>query len=212
MRARLISAARWLSKLLAALGLAFLVVTFTPVVEWIVGAITPAWDGSKGPVLIVLGGSMLVPGTGPAATMGHDTYVRCVYASWILSAHSFGRVLVTGNDGAAEAMAHFLRQNGVSEPIEVENRAGSTYENAVFSKELLRHSYGGQVPPVAVLTSDYHAWRAKQVFLHAGFDVRMIPVPDLRKRAGSLLERWPALVVIGTEFGKDSWYLLQGRL
>lgn len=156
---------------------------------------------------------MLSPGTGPIAAMGNDTYLRCVYAVWILRNHSFRRAVVTGTEGAGETMARFLEQNGVAaDSVMVESRAGSTYENAAYTKRLLATIYGTHIPAVTVLTSDYHAWRATRVFQRAGFQTRTIPVPDIRKRANRLLDRWPAFLLMLDEFSKDAVYFVAGRI
>src|ERR1700761_5302722 len=94
--------------LLLLIGGCFCVVTFTPTVKWMVQATEPDWYGGNGEVLVVLGGSMLVPGTGPGATLGHDTYLRCVYAAWISQKQTFHRIVVTGDFGSGEQMAKFL--------------------------------------------------------------------------------------------------------
>lgn len=204
---------RWAAWVLTAIGLTFLVVTFTPIVRVTIEHITPDWNDKNGDVLVVLGGSMLVAGTGPRATMGEDTYLRCVYAAWVLHSQSFAHVVVTGNEGAAEAMARYLQQNGVpADSMLIENRAGSTFENALYTKQLLQKLHPGQKVAVTVLTSDYHAWRARRVFGHLGFTVTTIPVPDVRKRADLLLSRWPAFLLLLNEFSKDSIYFALGRI
>jgi uncharacterized SAM-binding protein YcdF (DUF218 family) len=199
---------------LLAIGTTFCVVTFTPLVKLLVQAAEPAWYGGGGEVLVVLGGSMLVPGTGADATLGYDTYLRCVYADWTVQRQSFHYVVVTGNAGTAEGMARFLSDRGVPpNRILVENNAKSTYENAVYTRRLLEKTYGaGSVPEVVVLTSDYHAARARRVFEHAGLRTQTIPVPDILKRFGSPLERWPDFLLLLSEFSKDLVYEATGKL
>jgi uncharacterized SAM-binding protein YcdF (DUF218 family) len=205
---------RILTGLLLAIGIAFCVVTFTPLVKLLVEATEPGWYAGSGEVLVVLGGSMLVPGTGANATLGYDTYLRCVYADWILQRQSFHYVVVTGDSGTAEGMARFLSDRGVpANKIVVENKAKSTYENAVYTQRLLEKTYGvGHLPEVVVLTSDYHAGRARRVFEHAGLHAQAIPVPDILKRFGSRLERWPDFLLLLTEFSKDVAYEATGKL
>ncbi len=60
------------------------------------------WYEGDGDVLVVLGGSMLISGTGPNATLGYDSYLRCVYAGWYLKTYNFRFVVVSGGDGLAE--------------------------------------------------------------------------------------------------------------
>ena len=203
---------RALRGLLVSFALLFLVVTFTPLVKAIAFAIDQDWYDANGEVLVVLGSSMFVAGTGRDATLGQDTYLRCVYASWILQHQKFEYVVVSGGEGAAEAMAHFLSQNGVDkESILLENRSESTYQNALYTKRLLEQRLG-HTPAVVILTSDYHAWRARRVFTRAGLRAYTIAVPDVIKRSSFLAQRWPAFVTLLNEFGKDGVYFAQGRI
>jgi uncharacterized SAM-binding protein YcdF (DUF218 family) len=205
---------RVLRALLTGFAILILIVMFTPLVRLMTLQMEQPWYDGNGEVLIVLGGSMLIPGAGPGATLGQDTYLRCVYASWILKQQRFTHVLVTGGDGAAEAMARFLEQNGVDERIILkENRANSTYENALYSKRLLEKEYGaGRLPPVVLLTSDFHSWRARRVFTHLGFQARTIPVPDLIKQSAFISQRWSAFLTLLTELAKDAYYLGHERI
>jgi len=202
------------TSLLLTIGIAFCVVTFTPLVRLLVEATEPAWYSGSGEVLVVLGGSMLVPGTGADATLGHDTYLRCVYAAWALQRRSFHAVVVTGDFGTAEGMAHFLIDHGApADSILIENEAKSTYENALYTRRLLGERYGtSHIPEVVILTSDYHAWRACRVFEHLGLHPRAIPVPDILKRFGSPLDRWPDFLLLLSEFSKDLAYEATGKL
>ena len=190
----------------------FVVVTVTPVVSLAIRATEPDWYDGPGDVLIVLGGSKLVPGTGPTATLGEDTYVRCVYAASVLRERPFARVIVTGDQGAGEAMAQFLRGQVTPQPqILIENRARSTDENALRTKQLLIAN-GAANGRLVLLTSDYHAWRARRVFLHAGLAVQVIPVPELVKQANQVLGRWPAFEKLSVELGKDMLYAATNKL
>jgi uncharacterized SAM-binding protein YcdF (DUF218 family) len=192
----------------------YLIVTFTPVVKWLVSAMDQDWADGDGEVLVVLSGSMLVGGSGPDATLGSSTYLRCVYASWILRQHSFHTIVVTGTDGAAAAMARFLEQQGVpAGSILQEPRAASTWENAVYTRDLLNDHYRTATPPpVVVLTSDYHSWRARRVFQKAGLSTKTIAIPDALKQVNSPLNRWNIFLALLSEWAKDLDYALQGRL
>jgi uncharacterized SAM-binding protein YcdF (DUF218 family) len=196
------------------IGAAFCIVTFTPFVKLLVQATEPDWYSGDGEVLVVLGGGMLVPGTGPNATLSHESYLRCVYASWILARQSFRYIVVTGETGVAEAMARFLTERGTpANKILVENKATSTFENALYTRRMLDHIYGSErLPEVIVLTSDYHAWRALRVFKHVGLHAKAIPVPDILKRFAFRLERWPDFLLLLSEFTKDAGYALGGKL
>ncbi len=200
------------------LGL-YLLVTFTPLVEWVVTAMDGDWYGGNGEVLVVLSGSMLVNGTlvngtGPGATLGADTYLRCVYAAWVLRQQTFHTVVVTGADGAAAAMAHYLEQQGVPEQsILQEPRATSTFQNAAYTRELLLDHYRTTTPPpVVILTSDFHSWRARRVFQKVGLQTNVIAIPDALKQAHSQSRRWDVFLLLLNEGTKDLGYLVLGRL
>lgn len=198
----------------AAVTIVVLLVSFTPVVPFAAGHLATDWYQGDADVLIVLGGSMLVSGTGPNATLGYDSYLRCVYAWWSIQRFKYKYIVVTGNDGMAEAMAAFLRGKGVDpNSILIENRADTTFQNAEFSKNLLQAQ--AHLPPhprIAILTSDYHCRRARLVFQHIGLNVRVIPVPDLLKQAYSPSARWAGFFLLTEELGKYVIYGLNGKL
>jgi uncharacterized SAM-binding protein YcdF (DUF218 family) len=198
---------------LATVGALLLLITLTPVVPLYVQATEPDWYDGNGEVLVILGGSMLVSGPGPRGTLGYDTYLRCIYASWVLRTQKFHYVVVTGGDGLADAMARFLEQNGVdSHAILTERSAQSTYENALFTRRILQVQYAARpLPEVVVLTSDYHAWRARLTFQHCGFRVRTIPIPDLIKRSGLRSFRLNGAEDIFSEWIKDIYYIVSGE-
>ena len=190
----------------------FLLITCTPLVRWMAERMQQDWYGGNGEALIILGGSMLVPGHVPNATLGFDTYLRCVYASWVLQKQTFHWVVVTGDSGAAQQMAVFLEQRGISaSSILVESAARSTYENALFTKKILQQRLGC-LPPVVILTSDFHSWRARRVFEHVGLQTRVIAVPDVIKRSSFPSERWGLFLLLLGEFKKDVGYTILGRI
>lgn len=209
---------RWSSRALTALavfGGLVIAITFTPAVRAIATAMDQSWYDGDGEVLVVLGGSMLVPGTGPDAALGYDTYLRCVYAAWILKGHQhFTHCVVSGGGGLAQAMARFLTSQGIAtQSIWQENAADSTYENALYAKRLLAAQYGaGRLPEVVVLTSDFHSWRARRTFEHCGLHTRMIPIPDVIKRCASRPYRWSGAITLLDEAVKDLYYAATGKI
>lgn len=188
------------------------VITFTPLVGSVAGDMATDWYEGDGNVLVVLGGSMLVSGTGPRAAPGCDTYLRTVYAAWVLHSHTYSWVVVSGGHGLAQAMKESLVRAGVAaQSILEERESESTFENAMYVKDLLqrRDLMAGRI---VVLTSDYHSWRARRVFDKFGMHVRVIPVPDVGKRAASWTYRWQGFFTLLNEFGKDAAYAAMGRL
>jgi uncharacterized SAM-binding protein YcdF (DUF218 family) len=196
------------------LGLLVLVVSLTPLVAWLAHRMAVDWYEGDADVLVVLGGSMLVAGTGPQATLGYDSYLRCVYASWYIHRFRYTYIVVTGSDGLGDAMAQFLENRGVKPgQILIENAARTTYQNAEFVQKILAHQSGLPAhPEIAVLTSDYHTRRSLLVFKHQGMPVHMIPAPDAAKRAGDIRQRWGACQDMADEVLKDGYYKLTGKL
>lgn len=191
-----------------------LLITFTPLVTLVAESMATDWYEGDGDVLVVLGGSMLISGTGPNATLGYDSYLRSVYAGWYLNTYNFRFVIVSGGDGVAEAMAKFLTSVGVPpSSILLDSRSHSTYENAIEVKALLQeHSLLTQSSRIAILTSDYHSWRARRVFEHCGVHARVSPVPDVTKRSASPAYRLAGFFTIADELAKDLVYTLQRKM
>ncbi|MFA9560169.1 YdcF family protein [Evansella sp. AB-rgal1] len=78
-------------------------------------------------------------------------------------------VIVSGGQGPgetiteAEAMGRYLLEYGIREErIYYESRATTTYENITYSEEIMVE-LGFHEPTVLVVTSDYHALRAKMI-------------------------------------------------
>jgi uncharacterized SAM-binding protein YcdF (DUF218 family) len=191
-----------------------LVVTFTPCVGWMARDINVDWFEGDADVLVVLGGSMLVDGTGPQATLGYDSYLRSVYASWTMQRYRYTYVVLSGPDGLADAMAKFLVARGAKpEQLLIENSARTTSQNAEFVQKILDHQPGLPAhPKIAILTSDYHSRRAQLTFQHFGMPVRVIPVPDVAKRIGDPLQRWDAFLMLSDEFMKYEFYKVNGKI
>jgi len=149
---------------LAGLGLLVVLVTVTPLVSWWAGVLAGPWEDPNGDDLIVLGGSLLGDGV-----MGQSSYWRSTYAVLAWGEGTFHRVVVSGGGPAgnsiAEPMRDFLECRGVHRAaIQIETRARSTHENALYVAELLAGVPGRKV----LLTSDYHMFRAHRAFKNAG--------------------------------------------
>ena len=196
------------------LGLLLLGVSFTPLVSWAVRDMAVDWYDGDADVLVVLGGSMLVDGSGPQATLGYDSYLRCAYASWNIQRHRYRYVVTSGPDGLGEAMARYLAARGATPgQLLTENAARTTFQNAEFVKTILGRQTGiPQHPVIAILTSDYHARRARLVFEHAGMRVRVVPVPDAAKRGEFVTQRWGAFLDVAAELIKHGYYRLRGKI
>lgn len=189
-----------------ALAVMFLLVTFTPLVNWWATALAGPWQSPAGDVLIVLGGSLQDYGT-----VGASSYWRAVYAVHAWKQGNFRTIVVSGGDqgegNVAAAIGDFLAYQGVPpEAIVLENNSSSTRENAVQTVKLLVGRPGRNV----LLTSDYHMFRAARAFAKAGLRVETWPYPDVRKRATRWQARWPAFLDLIEETAKIGFYYLRG--
>jgi uncharacterized SAM-binding protein YcdF (DUF218 family) len=197
------------------LGALLLLVTFIPAATaWMARQLEVDWYSGDGDVLVVLGGAMLVDGTGPQSVLGYDSYLRCAYASGYLQQYRYKYVVVSGPDGLAESMARFLEMRGVlADQMLIENSARTTEQNAEFVKTILDHQSGLPAHPlIAVLTSDYHTRRARRVFERYGMVVHAIPVPHVNKALGSVEMRWDAFLTVTTELAKLAGYKVEGKI
>lgn len=197
------------------LGVLLLLVTFIPAVtEWMARQLEVDWYSGDGDVLVVLGGAMLVDGTGPQSVLGYDSYLRCAYASGYLRQYRYKYVVVSGPDGLAEGMARFLEMRGVRvDQMLIENSARTTEQNAEYVKKILDHQAGLQAHPlIAILTSDYHTRRARLVFERQGIAVKAVPVPHVNKELGSVEMRWDAFLTVTTEVAKLAGYKVEGKI
>jgi uncharacterized SAM-binding protein YcdF (DUF218 family) len=167
-------------RLLALAGLIFLLVTFTPFVNWYATRLSRPWNTPRGDILVVL--SAADPNSG---VMGISTYWRCFMALVYYREQPYKEIIVSGKD-SAPGMRDFFVFNGVpADRVRVETNATSTYENAKLTAQLLKGTPGS----VVLVTSDYHAFRARRCFLKAGIPVSTSGVPDITKRSAEYFAR-----------------------
>ena len=110
-------------------------------------------------------------------------YERVHKGAEILKDNPQMKVVVTGGQGPGEwlpegvAMARYLIEQGIPEErIIVEDKATSTMENFLYSRELLlQDSTFDPAKPLLVITSDFHMFRSK--FLAKGNELNPIGVP-----------------------------------
>lgn len=120
--------------------------------------------------LIVLGARVM--GSSPSLSLQH----RLEGALDYLNEYPDSRAVVSGGKGdgenisEAECMRGWLTGKGISEDrIIMEDRSTSTMENLRFSWELLKEQ-GCSPDDVAILSSNYHLYRAKSMAKMIGFD------------------------------------------
>lgn len=127
--------------------------------------------------------------------------------------HPEAKVVFTGGVGgllarnveAASAVAAFLIDAGVAkERLVLEDKSRNTYENAVYTRELVKPAEGERW---YLVTSAYHMPRAMGLFRKAGFDVIAYPV-DYRTRGPvdltRLFERIPQ-GLMRLDLGVNEW-------
>lgn len=197
---------RFATRLLAAIGLLWVVVTVTPVCEWWARALAGPWTEARGEILIV-------PGAETAGEwIGLASYWRSIYAMRAWRDGGFREVVLTGGKGDGPAVSELMRDFLLSQrvipeaAIRVENRSTSTRENALFTKELLGAAEGKKV----LLTSEYHMFRACRAFRKAGVEVTPRPIPDALKTVTYPWLRWGVFQTLCLETGKIGYYLARG--
>ena len=195
---------RWPVRLLTALGLLMVGVTFTPLVSWWARLLAGPWNDPAGEIVIVLTGSVTKPGI-----LGESSYWRAVYALYVYQeGRGVQQILVSGGGTEetpyAETMQRFLAGSGVpAGVIRTETLSESTRESALEVARMLRGTPGRKI----LLTSDYHMFRAAGAFRKAGLLFEPRPFPDALKRANSWLQRWPVFLDLAAETAKIGYYL-----
>ena len=184
------------------LGLAWVLVTLTPVTRWYAAMLAGPWLEPKGDILIVLGADEPTDGL-----IGPATYWRSLYAVRAWREGGFRWVVVSGGNGLADSMKDFLQFEGVpGDKIVVERRALSTRENALYTADLLNHMTG----PKVLLTSDFHVYRSVRAFQKVGLPVLPRFFPYAFKRFNSWPERWPLFMDLCIETVKIVRYRISG--
>ncbi len=188
-------------RLLALTGLLFLLVTFTPFVNWYATVLSRPWSTPRGDILVVLSGAD--PNSG---VMGITTYWRCFMAMVWYREQPYREIIVTGKN-SAPGMRDFFVFNGVpADRILVEDQATNTYENAKFTAALLGNTHGS----VVLVTSDYHIFRARRAFRNAGISVSAAGAPDITKRSSEYFARLQLFIVEIRETAAIAYYWYRG--
>lgn len=207
----LIPAWRLFQRLLMLVGALFLLVTCTPLVYWWATALAGPWDDPKGDVLIVLTGSGMEDGI-----IGESSYWRAIYAIRAYHAREISEILITGGASevppVAETMRKFMIGHGIpGEAIRVEVASNSTRTSGVNVERMIAAEPGHyKNRRLVLLTSDYHMYRSTKVFAKAGVQIAPRPIPDIRKRYGSVMDRCALSRDLAEETVKIVYYRLQG--
>lgn len=186
------AAKKLLLRLLAALGLLWLILLFTPLVSWWAQWLSAGYSDEPRPVVVVLAAE-----TGAEDLLGYSTYLRCVYAFWYWQRHDTPQIVLSGGpeqQPTARLMAGLMTYLGVPpDRLLKETQSTTTRENLRQVARML----GPDPPPVTLITSDYHMRRALLEARRAGLpDVAPHPVPDVLKRAAAGYWERPGLALL----------------
>lgn len=154
--------------------------------------IQPAANGTA-TYMIVLGAKVKAGGI-PSLSLQN----RLEEAVKYLNEYPHVKVIVSGGQGAdedrseASVMLKYLQDQGIdTNRILVEDQSTSTYENLLFSKELLPKG----TKKITILSNDFHLKRAKYLAQSLGFEVDVVAAKtpksveiqlNLRERAALL--------------------------
>lgn len=105
--------------------------------------------------------------------LGPDTYARCIYAAWLYRNWNSVPVLASGGGSAGapyarEMRAELIRQGVPADMVWTEEKSRSTYENALFSNQLLQAK---GIRKIALVTEAYHMRRAEGCYRKQGLEV-----------------------------------------
>lgn len=145
--------------LLLAMGVVYFAIIEIPIIGEASG------DGNfDADYLIVLGAA--VHGDTPSLSLVE----RLTAAKDYLDKHPNTVAIVSGGQGSgenvseAQAMYDWLCKSGIDhERIIMEDKAVSTYENLKFSREIINGRSNNPAPTIAVVSSEYHLFRAKLI-------------------------------------------------
>ena len=196
------TAGRWLTRLLAAIGLITVLVMATPIVTWWALAYSGPLERPKGDVLILLAAAKDDRGG-----ISFSSYWRARHALLAWQTGGFKKIVISGGEGPG--ILNFLIVEGVPrEAIVAEWQSHSTRENAIETAKLIQDMPGKKV----LLTSDFHMVRAVRVFRKLGIEVTPMPVPDVLRETEHWDGRFPAFETMVVESVKIVYYGLRGWL
>jgi uncharacterized SAM-binding protein YcdF (DUF218 family) len=191
-------------------GLAvFAVATLTPITRWLHPRLLEPAGSGPCDAIVVLGASVSPDGVLDAASL------RRAVAGTV--AHRLGQAptlvfLGPRRDTVVEAeiRAELARALGTpSGTYLTESRGLTTQQEAERSAQLLLPRAASRI---ALVTGEYHMWRAKRVFERAGFEVSALPVRELPVGSSRPGDRLEVLERQAVECAARGLYRLRGRL
>ncbi len=193
-------AARWINRLLAAVGLITVLITCTPVVSWWARAYAGPIRQPRGDILILLSAAADENGG-----ISYSSYWRARQALVAWQTGSFKKIVITG--GGGPGILDFLVAEGIPRQAMVaEWKSTSTRENAINSGRLIEHMPGKRV----LLTSDFHMYRALRVFRKLGINAAPMAVPDVLHSTEHWDGRFSAFETMLIETVKIAYYAMRG--
>ncbi|MGE7911467.1 YdcF family protein [Lysinibacillus xylanilyticus] len=151
--------------------LAICIVIFIWLGEEIKQGVQPAANGTATYIIVL--GAKVKPGGIPSLSLKN----RLEEAVKYLNKYPHVKVIVSGGQGAdeeqteASVMFKYLQDKGIdTNRILVEEQSTSTYENLLFSKELLPKG----TKKITILSNDFHLKRAKYLAESLGFEVDVV--------------------------------------
>lgn len=163
----------------------------------------------KSDVIIILGGGVDkdIHDTGPAVDQRLDKGIELWqnrYADNIIVAG--GLVKKTGYTEADKLMDYVLAKGVPASDIIKESQSLSTYENALFSQEIMKQK-GWQT--ALVTTSDYHTKRACKIFRKLNMNVKCVAASVPQDRPSYKLDYFRAIL---REYAATVYYWLKGYI
>ncbi|HXP32210.1 MAG TPA: YdcF family protein [Stellaceae bacterium] len=214
--------------LVAVASLGFFVVTVLPVSDWVIAPLeqrfvppVPLPDRIDG--IILLGGAVE-----PETTRAHgqvalnEAAARVTETLALAQRYPTARIVLSGGNGGlgdgslseAAATATLLEADGIdARRLVLEERSRTTFDNAVFTRDLIRPQPG---EVWVLVTSAAHMPRAMGCFRHVGWGV--VPYPADYRTGRSLTSRlWLAANLVDLDDAVHEWvglvaYRLLGRI
>ncbi|WP_254771400.1 YdcF family protein [Psychrobacillus sp. OK028] len=156
--------------------------------KWLEDGLDPKADGTNEYAIVL--GAKVKKGNVPSLALQYRLDAALAYAKEF--AHV--RLVLSGGQGPDEdieeaiVMKEFLLNNGIEENrLIIEDKATSTYENLLFSKEFIPDN----IHSVTIITSDYHLQRAKILASKLGWesDVVAAKTPKVVEQKVRMRER-----------------------
>ena len=179
----------------------------------------PAGDAEA--IVVLAGGVNYATHQQPYALLGRDTYTRTTHAAWLFHNWRPLPVLASGGpesdsgEAASVIMRRMLEQEGVpASKIWTEERSQTTYENALYSAQLL-HEHG--IRRIALVVEADSMLRAEMCFRKQGLGVTPAPCLfwDTPLGLEELLPGWQGIyrqeLLLHEGLGL-LWYWLRGQI